>query len=490
MDISHVYATAPDPLMLKSMFPPNSLPEFLPPPAPGSVSSAPPFLIPDHIYRAALDPRVPITIAAAYAVTAKLLNKYNTANGKKPWALSKTRAFHAFVVAHNVFLAVYSAWTFYGMVGVMRRSVVNPLGPQGLNGFVDSMTRLHGPGGLGNAIYYSEPEGRWVSDSSNVSLGSDGLPSRTDLGRIWNEGLAFYGWIFYLSKFYEVLDTFIILAKGKLSSTLQTYHHAGAMMCMWAGMRYMSAPIWMFAFVNSGIHALMYTYYTLSVFNVHVPLIVKRTLTSLQITQFLVGASYAMIHSFVSYDVPVETTIVRSSTSTATSAAIGSDVTGAASTGSAFLDNLKQLVFGAAFKVPTSALAHEGAPQYATSEETVYAHKVVPAITTTGQSFAIWLNVLYLAPLTYLFVKFFITSYIKRSGAEAARKGKGKTLHQNHVTVAEKAGWDAAQGLQNEVYGTQENGRVNGGASNSKANGSPNGRVLKPVTNQRHSRHA
>ncbi len=53
-----------------------------------------------------------------------------------------------------------------------------------------------------------------------------------DTGRIWNEGLAFYGWIFYLSKFYEVLDTFIILAKGKLSSTLQTYHHAGAMMCM------------------------------------------------------------------------------------------------------------------------------------------------------------------------------------------------------------------------------------------------------------------
>lgn len=83
------------------------------------------------------------------------------------------------------------------------------------------------------------------------------MPSDSAQGRFWNEGLAFYGWIFYLSKFYEVLDTLIILAKGKQSSTLQTYHHAGAMLCMWAGIRYMASPIWVFAFVNSAIHAMM-----------------------------------------------------------------------------------------------------------------------------------------------------------------------------------------------------------------------------------------
>lgn len=252
-----VHMTGPDPALFAGIFSPTGEPQFLPPPLPGSTPSAPPVLLPDHWYRAALDPKVPLTIAALYAVSAKLLNRYNISNGKKPWALSKTRQFHAFVVVHNIFLAVYSAWTFAAMVGVMRRSVVNPLGPQGVNGFVDSMTRLHGPAGLGNAVYYSHDEGRWLSYSHNVSLAPDGTPSRTDLGRVWNEGLAFYGWVFYLSKFYEVLDTFIILAKGKLSSTLQTYHHAGAMMCMWAGMRYMSPPIWMFVFVNSGIHAMM-----------------------------------------------------------------------------------------------------------------------------------------------------------------------------------------------------------------------------------------
>lgn len=252
-----LHVTKPDPALFTGMFPPKAEPQFLPPPYPGTAAAAPPILIPDHIYRAALDPRVPLTIAAVYAVTAKLLNIYNTSNGKKPWAISKTKLFYAFVVVHNIFLAVYSGWTFYGMVGVMYRSVVNPSSPQGVNGFVDSMTGLHGPGGLGNAVYYNPDESRWATYSNNVTLASDGTPSRTDMGRIWNEGLAFYGWIFYLSKFYEVLDTFIILAKGKLSSTLQTYHHAGAMMCMWAGMRYMSPPIWMFVFVNSGIHTMM-----------------------------------------------------------------------------------------------------------------------------------------------------------------------------------------------------------------------------------------
>ena len=238
-------------------FPPAADPAFVTPPPPGAIAFAPPFKIPDHIYNSVLPIQVPITIAALYAVTAKLLNKYNKSTGKKPWGISKTKTFKAFVIAHNVFLAVYSAWTFVGMFGALRRSMVSPLGPQGLAGFVDSVCQLNGPGGLGNAVSWNEETSSWQSYSPDATFDSNGYPSKFDTGRLWNEGLAFYGWIFYLSKFYEVLDTFIILAKGKFSSTLQTYHHAGAMMCMWAGMRYMSAPIWMFAFVNSGIHAMM-----------------------------------------------------------------------------------------------------------------------------------------------------------------------------------------------------------------------------------------
>lgn len=239
-----------------------------------------------------------------------------------------------------------------------------------------------------------------------------------------------------------------------------------------------------------------YTYYTLSAFNIRVPIFIKRTLTSLQISQFIIGASYAMIHSFISYDVPVTTTILTSSApagaGSATPEAIGSDASH-----SAFFDSLKQLVLGVASKVTTSAITHKAssganaeAQHPTTTEETIYTNKLIPCITTTGQTFAIWLNVLYLAPLTYLFVKFFITSYLKRSGAESSRKGK--TSHESHVAVAEKAGWDAAQGLQQEVYGTPENvnGRVKVAPADGNVTGSSEGRVLRPVTNQRHSRHA
>ncbi|KAL1866601.1 hypothetical protein VTK73DRAFT_4631 [Phialemonium thermophilum] len=443
-----VTAALPDPALFA--FPPSSTPTFLPPPPPSSMPAAPPIAIPDHIYQALLDPKVPVTIAALYTVAAKSLNAYNRSTGKRPWAISKTRAFSAFVVLHNIFLAVYSAWTWWGMYGALRRTVVSPLGPDGLAGFADSICRMHGPAGLGQSVFFSEEAGTWKSFASNATLTSSGEPLRTDTGRLWNEGLAFYGWLFYLSKFYEVLDTFVILAKGKFSSTLQTYHHAGAMMCMWAGMRYMSPPIWMFVFFNSGIHAMMYTYFTLTAFSVKVPQVIKRTLTSLQISQFVIGGSYAIVHSFVTYTVPV---MVENSAGAAASTTYSSAAEAATATAAHLLDSVKRFVFG-------DESVASAAPSRAPSAITVE-YRTIPCINTTGSTFAIWLNVVYLAPLTYLFVKFFITSYIRRSSAEQERARKDEKAgvrdrRLSNVSLAEKAGWDAARDVEREVYGEND----------------------------------
>ncbi|KAG7127319.1 Elongation of fatty acids protein sre1 like [Verticillium longisporum] len=405
-------------------FPPSHYPIGVPPPPPGVSSSN--FAIPDHIYNAVLDPRVPITIAATYAVTIKLLNRYNTSTNKRPWAISKTGPFKVFVILHNIFLAVYSAWTFWGMLNGMRRAI-------------------------------------WTSLNGAISLSANGNPSTDVYGRLWNEGLSFYGWIFYLSKFYEVLDTFIILAKGKLSSTLQTYHHAGAMMCMWAGMRYMSAPIWMFVLVNSFIHALMYTYYTITAFNIRVPTPIKRSLTTMQITQFLVGASYAMLHSFVSYTVPVTVYTEKSASAAAAASASSSsslptaEAIVKASVGA--IESIKNMIYGAASESAVAAAASDatGAAAAAAAAavpaglqaETVWVTQ--PCITTSGETFGIWLNVLYLAPLTYLFGMFFVRSYLRRSSAQDL-KPKGKSRRESNVTLAEKAGWDAAKEVSSEIY--------------------------------------
>jgi GNS1/SUR4 family len=237
-------------------FPPESLPSTLPPPT-GEPALSHPFVIPPNLYNALLSVNVPITIALVYATVVTTLNQYNAKRNFRPWPVSQTRAFRAFVIAHNVFLALFSAWTCVGLVNAIRVSLDGATAEYGLVGVVDAFCKINGPRGLGDAATFNSSTGTWGFTNQAMKLAADQMPDTTDIGRIWNEGLAFYGWFFYLSKFYEVFDTLIILAKGKKSSFLQTYHHAGAMMCMWAGIRYMAPPIWMFVLVNSFIHVLM-----------------------------------------------------------------------------------------------------------------------------------------------------------------------------------------------------------------------------------------
>lgn len=182
----------------------------------------------------------------------------------------------------------------------------------------------------------------------------------------------------------------------------------------------------------------------MTAFSIKVPVFVKRSLTSMQITQFILGASSAMIHSFISYIIPV--------TLSSVSAESGSD--GPLPVAAGALDSLRQLVFGpAGDEAPATAAAATGDTLYVTQ----------PCIVTVGETFAISLNVLYLAPLTYLFVSFFIASYVKRSNAASKmRKGKANGRRLSNVTLAEKAGWDAARGVEQEVYGGEN--MVNGNA--------------------------
>jgi hypothetical protein len=158
----------------------------------------------------------------------------------------------------------------------------------------------------------------------------------------------------------------------------------------------------------------------------------------MQIMQFILGASYTMLHSFISYDVPV--TMARSAHQVQPSPAAGTNA--ALQTASAALNSIKGLIFGS---------SKNGASAVVATTETVYVTQ--PCILTTGETYAIWMNVLYLAPLTYLFVSFFITSYLKRSNAANKIPGKIDRRLSNNVTLAEKAGWDAARGVEREVYG-------------------------------------
>ncbi|PYH90018.1 hypothetical protein BO71DRAFT_335403 [Aspergillus ellipticus CBS 707.79] len=414
-------------------FPPSELPATVPAPLISEPTWFQPFNIPPTLYNQVLDVRVPITIASVYAVTVVLVNRLNKSRGYKPYAFSQTALFKLFVILHNIFLAVYSAWTFVGMIHAFRNSWPSRDDPNYVAAVADTLCKVNGPRGYGNAATYDPSVDQWTFRNPDYRLAAGGIPDSSDVGRLWNEGLGYLGWIFYLSKFYEVLDTVIILAKGKKSSTLQTYHHAGAMMCMWAGIRYVAPPIWIFTQVNSGIHALMYTYYTLTALRFRIPNVIKRSLTTMQITQFIIGSAMAASYLFWSYTLPLDDSAVLPPVDAAAVAA------GAA--GAGLVPWLKKVAFRAA---GAEGIAENvGVPDDSAAARVLRVGPMVTCMDTTGQGFAIWLNVMYLLPLTYLFARFFVRSYLYRKDPGPQRP---TSMH-----AAEKAGLDALKGVSREI---------------------------------------
>jgi hypothetical protein len=173
----------------------------------------------------------PCIFATTYLLTIKYINASNRKRGNKPWAFAGSFYWKLFVALHNVGLAVFSLATLVGVYKAILSSSLGQNNASGLAGTAKSLCRLHG-----------QPLNDFEQDAFD---------------RLSTDDLAFWAWIFYLSKFYEVLDTLIILAKGKKSSSLQSYHHAGVIVCLWSGIRYMSPPMWIGLLFNSFIHTLM-----------------------------------------------------------------------------------------------------------------------------------------------------------------------------------------------------------------------------------------
>ena len=182
----------------------------------------------------------------------------------------------------------------------------------------------------------------------------------------------------------------------------------------------------------------------------------------MQIMQFLIGFTFALSHLFVEYTVPVSTsytitstfTSIASSPSSAISTAITS-ATAAAAASTPIASWLKKLAFRAAGEegLAENVLNDQGKPfgpdanylietikrevRYRTQYDTV------ACIDTQGQAFAIYLNLIYLAPLTWLFVRFFVRSYSWRVDP--------KLRHQTKSGKLSKAAKDAVLGIEREV---------------------------------------
>jgi len=109
-------------------------------------------------------------------------------------------------------------------------------------------------------------------------------------GTLWRDAnLGTWATVFYLSKYYEFLDTWILVLKGKRASFLQVYHHAGVVFTMYGGVCSQSAWLGVVVLLNSVIHTLMYAYFFVKTVWPRLDIKAARYLTAAQIGQFFLG---------------------------------------------------------------------------------------------------------------------------------------------------------------------------------------------------------
>lgn len=202
-----------------------------------------------------------------------------------------------------------------------------------------------------------------------------------------------------------------------------------------------------------------YTYFTLAAVNVKVPKSIKRGLTTLQIAQFVFGASFAALHLFVQYDIPIATpykvlatvsSVAASATSVAASATSKVSQVVETPAASAWIKKMLLRAAGEEGVAERIGLPHDNKPLSQQIEERMeqasqHALPIGPkyetrwrtewtkvnCIDTSGEAFAIYLNLFYLFPLTVLFARFFYKAYMKRTTKPHGASQTAKAIAQD-----------------------------------------------------------
>lgn len=196
---------------------------------------------------------------------------------------------------------------------------------------------------------------------------------------------------------------------------------------------------------------------------------IKRLLTTMQITQFVVGANFAFSHLFVAYSIPASTpTFLAAEPSSSTPVAASTASPPTFSTTpllSWFQDLALKLLLRAsaseplAENVPPNVVDPSISDRHSQAAGQDPGWKTIHCTDTSGQAFAILFNCVYLAPLTVLFLRFFVRSYSRSAKGRAGGKGKAAVD-------------EAVRGVKREVEGN-----INGGVVEEEKgmNGRPKG---------------
>lgn len=205
-------------------------------------------------------PIFPVVSVLFYALTLYLFTpdtkskKAPASNKKKETGLTPTKVV---VFTHNLVLCIFSWVVFINVFPEIYSNIF--AGEHGSNYFVN-----------------------WQSFQCSAMSSSE----------------LYWSYLFYLSKIWEFIDTWIILWKGRKPSTLQTYHHMGAVFACWLQVIVRGKSFWIFLCLNSFIHTIMYAYYCCTTLGYRFKF--KFLITVLQLTQFVVGQAlgYYQVYNF------------------------------------------------------------------------------------------------------------------------------------------------------------------------------------------------
>jgi len=120
--------------------------------------------------------------------------------------------------------------------------------------------------------------------------------------------LYYWMYLFYLSKFYELIDTLILAFKKNQLRFLHLYHHWITMSLCYVSLQTFIPVQWIATTLNALVHIPMYYYYGISSMGKTVWW--KKYITKMQILQFIVdiiGSSYS--YTYFHYEIPCSCTL-------------------------------------------------------------------------------------------------------------------------------------------------------------------------------------
>jgi len=117
------------------------------------------------------------------------------------------------------------------------------------------------------------------------------------------EDLELFIWanVFYVSKYYELLDTVFLVLRKKQLTFLHVWHHMSVIFVCWLACKDDIVMGFITSYLNCGIHVLMYYYFAMQSYNPRKDIWWRKYLTSLQIVQFLIDIFTSVFFGYFYY---------------------------------------------------------------------------------------------------------------------------------------------------------------------------------------------